>query len=93
MWSEMHAVAAATAEIRDALYISEFSTYTHQGYTGGELCRSVSAHPITMLEPIDAYRTASIHATSFRAELGARCAFCRALLSRWTRLRQWPWSG
>jgi len=67
---------------------------THQGYTGGELCRSVSDHPITMMEPSDAYRTASIQATSLHgSEALARCAFCRAPLSQWTRLRRWPWSG
>jgi hypothetical protein len=69
-------------------------TVTHQGYPGGELCRSVSDHPITVVEPTDAYRAASIHATSLHgSEPGARCAFCRALLPAWTRLRLWPWSG
>jgi hypothetical protein len=66
---------------------------THQGYPGGERCRSVSNHPMTVMEPTDAYRAEPDHASHLESETLARCAFCRALLPAWTRLSLWPWSG
>ena len=66
---------------------------THQGYPSGELCVSVSAHPINAEASTDAPRTEPVTTSRPNGAAPARCAFCGAPLPAWTRLRLWPWSG
>lgn len=62
---------------------------THQGYPSGQICASVSVHPIHMEISTDA-----AHANALTTSpTHARCAFCEAILPAWTRWRVRPWSG
>jgi hypothetical protein len=62
---------------------------THQGYRGGVLCRSVSDHAITAMEPSPANDAAPHSGGPVVPGAHARCAFCRVLLPAWTRPRRW----
>ena len=66
---------------------------TQQGCASEALCRSVSDHPIPVMEPTDADRAEPANTSLHRPEPLARCAFCRAPLPAWTRPRLWQWSG
>jgi hypothetical protein len=66
---------------------------THQGCASAALCRSVSATPIMAVDRTDAQCAETANSMPHRAASLARCAFCRAPLPAWTRLRRWSWSG
>ena len=66
---------------------------THQGCPSGALYGSVSANPVTKLEPTDAERRSDTHTHLRTRDAVGLCSICCAPLPQWTRPRRWYWSG